>query len=58
MELKLKWNVKTIRKSNGKEVQVFYISVPAKVAIFLKDLDPYLDIEKKIITFRSGEKNE
>ena len=58
MELKLKWNVKTIRKSNGKEVQVFYISVPAKVAIFFKDLDPYLDIEKKIITFRGGEKNE
>jgi len=58
MELKLKWNVKTIRKSNGKEVQVFYISVPAKVAIFLKDLDPYLDIEKKIITFRGSEKNE
>ncbi len=47
MELKLKWNVKTIRKANGKEVQVFYISVPAKVAIFLKDMDPYLDIEKK-----------
>jgi hypothetical protein len=58
MELKLKWNVKTVRKQNGKEVQVFYISVPAKVAIFLKDLTPYLDIEKKTITFRSGEKNE
>jgi hypothetical protein len=58
MELKLKWNVKKIRKQNGKEVQVFYILVPAKVAIFLKDLDPYLDIEKKTITFRSGEKNE
>ncbi len=58
MELKLKWNVKTIRKANGKEIQVFYISVPAKVAIFLKDMDPYLDIEKKTITFRGGDKNE
>jgi len=58
MELKLRWYVKTIRKSNGKEVQVFYINIPSDLAIFLKDLDPYLDIEKKIITFRGGEKNE
>jgi hypothetical protein len=59
MELKLKWNVKTVKKENGKQVQVFYILVPAKVAIFLKDLDPYLDLEKKTITFKKvEEKNE
>ena len=58
MELKLKWNVKTIRKPNGKEVKVFYINIPSDLAVFLKDLDPYLDIEKKTITFRGGEKNE
>jgi len=58
MELKLRWHVKTIRKSNGKKVNVFYINIPSDLAIFLKDLDPYLDIEKKIITFRGGEKNE
>lgn len=59
MELKLKWYTKNVKKRNGKEVQVYYILVPAKVAVFLKELDPYLDLEKKTITFRRGEgKNE
>jgi len=55
MELKLKWYVKNIRKKNGKEVQVYYIMVPAKVAVFLKEFDPYLDLEKKTIIFKRGE---
>jgi hypothetical protein len=37
---------------------VSYILVPAKVAVFLKGLEPYLDLEKKVITFRRGEKDE
>ncbi len=55
MELELKWYVKTVKKQNGKEVQVYYIVVPAKVAVFLKEFVPYLDLEKKTITFRRGE---
>ena len=58
MELKLKWYTKSVRKKNGKEVQVHYILVPAKVAVFLKGLEPYLDLEKNTITFRRGEKGE
>jgi len=57
MELKLKWYVRNIKKQNEKEVQVYYILVPAKVAIFLKEFDPYLDLEKKAITFKR-EKDE
>ncbi len=57
MELKLKWYVKNIRKKNGKEVQVYYVMIPAKVAVFLRDYKPYLDLEKKTITFRR-EKDE
>ena len=57
MELKLKWYTKSVRKKNGKEVQVYYILVPAKVAVFLRDYQPYLDLEKKTITFRR-DKNE
>ena len=56
MELKLRWYIKNVKKS-GKEVQVHYIVIPAKVAVFLKGLEPYLDLEKKVITFR-GEKGE
>lgn len=55
MELKLKWYTKTVKKGSGKEVQVYYILVPAKVAIFLRDYQPYLDLEKKVITFKRGE---
>ena len=58
MELKLKWYVKTVRKQNGKEVKVYYIGVPAKVAVFLEELDPYLDLEKKTITFKRGEEKD
>jgi len=59
MELELKWLVKTIKKPNGKEVKVYYIGIPAKVAVFLEDMTPYLDLEKKTITFKKGEeKNE
>jgi len=57
MELKLKWYIKNVKKGE-KEVQVYYIVVPAKVAVFLKPLEPYLDLEKKVITFRRGEKGE
>jgi len=57
MELKLKWYTKNVRKKTGKEVQVYYVLVPAKVAIFLKEFEPYLDLEKKVITFRR-EKDE
>jgi len=57
MELKLKWYVRNIKKQNEKEVQVYYILVPAKVAVFFKEFDPYLDLEKKTITFRR-EKDE
>jgi len=57
MELKLKWYTKTVKKGSGKEVQVYYILVPAKVAVFLKEFEPYLDLEKKTITFRR-EKDE
>ena len=56
MELKLRWYIKNVKKGE-KEVQVYYIVVPAKVAVFLKPLEPYLDLEKKVITFRS-EKDE
>ena len=58
MELKLKWYVKNIRKKNGKEVKVYYILVPAKVAVFLNEFEPYLDLEKKIVIFRGEEKDE
>jgi len=58
MELKLKWYTKTVRKKNGKEVQVNYILVPAKVAVFLRGYQPYLDLEKKIVIFRGEEKDE
>ena len=58
MELELKWYVKTVKKQNGKEVQVYYIVVPAKVALFLKEFIPYLDLEKKTITFRRGEQKD
>ena len=58
MELKLKWHIKNVKKENGKEVQVYYILIPAKVAIFLKEFDPYLDLEKKTITFRRGEEKD
>ena len=58
MELKLKWYVRNIKKQNEKEVQVYYILVPAKVAVFFKEFDPYLDLEKKTITFRRDEKDE
>jgi hypothetical protein len=38
---------------------VYYIGIPAKVAVFLEDMTPYLDLEKKTITFKKGEeKNE
>jgi len=55
MELKLRWYVKTVKKQNGKEVQVYYVVVPAKVAVFLRHLEPHLDLENKTITFRMGE---
>ncbi len=58
MELKLKWYVKSVKKKNGKEVKVYYILVPAKVAVFLNELEPYLDLEKKIVIFRGEEKDE
>jgi hypothetical protein len=58
MELKLKWYIRNVKKGSGTEVQVSYILVPAKVAVFLKGLEPYLDLEKKVITFRRGEKDE
>jgi hypothetical protein len=58
MELELKWYVKTVKKESGKEVQVYYILVPAKVAVFLRDYKPYLDLEKKTITFRRGEQKD
>ncbi|MCI4407544.1 MAG: hypothetical protein JHC26_00495 [Thermofilum sp.] len=57
MELELKWAIRKVKKE-GKTLQVYYISIPSKVAQFLKDYKPYLDIEKKIIVFRKGEKNE
>jgi len=59
MELELRWYVKTVKKSNGKEVKVYYIGVPAKVAVFLEEMKPYLDLDKKTIIFKRGEeKNE
>jgi len=58
MELKLKWYVRSVKKQNGKEVKVYYISIPAKVAVFLEKFEPYLDLEKNTITFRRGEKDE
>lgn len=58
MELKLKWYTKKVKKQNGKEVEVYYILVPAKVAVFLKEFEPYLDLEKKMITFRRGEEKD
>jgi hypothetical protein len=32
--------------------------VPAKVAVFLNEFEPYLDLEKKIVIFRGEEKDE
>jgi chemotaxis methyl-accepting protein methylase len=59
MKLELKWYVKKVKKQNGKEVEVYYISVPAKVAFFLRKYKPFLDLEKKVIVFEGGdEKNE
>jgi len=58
MELKLKWYTKTVKKGSGKEVQIYYILIPAKVAVFLKEFEPYLDLEKKTIAFRRDEKDE
>jgi len=54
----LKWYVRSVKKQNGKEVKVYYISIPAKVAVFLEKFEPYLDLEKNTITFRRGEKDE
>ena len=51
MELKLKWYIKSVKKKNGKEVKVYYILVPAKVAVFLNELEPYLDLEKNYYLF-------
>jgi len=58
MELKLKWYTKSVKKKNGKEVKIYYILVPAKVAVFLNEFEPYLDLEKKTIAFRRDEKDE
>ncbi len=54
----MKWYVRSVKKQNGKEVKVYYISIPAKVAVFLEKFEPYLDLEKNTITFRGGEKGE
>jgi len=55
MELKLKWYVRSVKKQNGKEVKVYYILVPAKIATLLKGFEPYLDLDRKTITFKRGE---
>jgi hypothetical protein len=58
MLLKLKWYIKNVKKEEGKEVKVYYILVPAKIAPFLEKYEPYLDLEKKMIIFKESEGNE
>jgi len=51
VEIRLKWRVK-VTKKNGKLYQIYYISVPGKVAAFLINYEPRLDPEKQVIVFK------
>jgi hypothetical protein len=50
---RLKWSVIT-EKKNGKTFTEYYIAVKSDLvkSLSLLDLDPYLDLEKMVITFR------
>lgn len=55
----MRWYVKKVRKAeSGKEVRVYYINIPSNIATLLREFEPYLDLEKKVIVFRRGEENE
>jgi hypothetical protein len=55
--MKLRWRIKTY-KINGKTYTLNYISIPSKLAIFLKNYEPYLDIENKMIIFKQRQEND
>ena len=56
VEIKLRWRIKRTTKK-GKEYPIYYISVPGRSAVFLLDLEPWLDPVNKVIVFKPKQQN-